>query len=95
MDGPVLVALLGFFGTIVTAAVALAVAIVANGKERKNAAEGSMEKTLRERLAFKDEQMIEIKGKNAILTETLRARDETIEAQALVIRELREGTVPE
>lgn len=61
MDTPTLVAILGFFGTVVTATGGAIVAVLVNRSEKKQSAESSIEKTLRERITFKEEQLADLR----------------------------------
>lgn len=62
MNATVQVALIGIITTIVTTAGVIIVAIVNNRKERGTAAESAMERTLRERIILRDEQIADLKA---------------------------------
>lgn len=62
MDATVQVALIGIITTLVTTAGVVGVAIVNNRKERGTAAESAMERTLRERIILRDEQIADLKA---------------------------------
>lgn len=61
MDPAVGVAVVGLFGTITTGGATVIVSQLNSKKERANAAESAVEKTLRERLLLRDEQIAELK----------------------------------
>lgn len=82
MDISVLAPLLGFGGTIVTAGSVAVVAALTHRSENKQAAESAMERTLRERITLRDEQIADLK---ADLLESLEAN----RVQAEEIRDLR------
>lgn len=85
MDDPVvIVAIVGFFGTLVTALATFSMNYFNTKSEKNKVAKESMEGVLRERILLRDEtiQKQEKKIKNL---------KETVEAQDLVIRELRGG----
>jgi len=67
MDQGTVVVVLGFFGTVITGAASVGVALIVNRKEREQSAETSLERTLRERLLLRDEQLTEMKEDNADL----------------------------
>lgn len=78
MDTATLVAVLGFCGTLVASAIAGMVAIVTNRAEKKQTAETTLERTLRERLALRDEQNMELKEDLLACRATLRERNQEI-----------------
>lgn len=61
MDPTVQVAMIGIFTTVVTTAGIVGVALINNRKERGASAESAMERTLRERILLRDEQIEELK----------------------------------
>lgn len=61
MDATVQVAVIGIITTLVTTAGVVVVAIINNRKERGTAAESAMERTLRERILLRDEQIADLK----------------------------------
>lgn len=94
MDPAIWVAVLGLGGVIITGAVAVVVALITNGRERTNAAEGTLEKTLRERIALRDEQINELRDDNAELkAENLELR-EKYQAARRENQQLKAGTTP-
>lgn len=85
MNDPVIaVAILGFFGTILTTIATVSVALFTNRSEKKKTADDTMDKVLRERITLRDEKVKE-------LEEEIEDLKETIASQDLVIRELRGG----
>lgn len=69
MDPTVQVALSGIFATLITTAGVVAVAIINNRRERGATAESAMERTLRERIVLRDEQIAELREENTELRE--------------------------
>lgn len=67
MDTATLAVLLTFGGTIVSALSAIGVAVIVNGRENKDSASGSAEKLEEKWRAFKDEQLQDLRQKNADL----------------------------
>jgi hypothetical protein len=61
MDPTVQVAAIGILTTLVTTAGIVVVAIINNRKERGSSAESAMERTLRERILLRDEQIQELR----------------------------------
>lgn len=59
-DAAVQVAIIGIVTTIITTLGVIVVAIFNNKKERGNAAESAMERTLRERIVLRDEQIADL-----------------------------------
>lgn len=84
MDATVQVAFVGIFTTLVTTAGVVVVAIINNRRERGQAAESAMERTLRERIVLRDEQIADLKA-------DLAERDRIIEQQAEELKLRREG----
>jgi len=82
MDVSVLAPLLAFGGTVVTAGSVAVVAGITHRSETKQAAETTMERTLRERIILRDEQIADLKADLFQALEDNRHKDE-------VIRELR------
>lgn len=62
MDAAVQVAIIGIVTTLVTTLGVVFVAILNNKKERGTAAESAMERTLRERILLRDEQIADLKA---------------------------------
>ncbi len=62
MDTTVQVAIIGIITTFVTTIGVVIVAIFNNKKERGAAAESAMERTLRERIVLRDEQIADLKA---------------------------------
>lgn len=62
MEPTVQVAFVGIATSIVTTAGIVIVAMINNRKERTTAAESSMERTLRERITLRDEQIVDLKN---------------------------------
>lgn len=71
MDATLQVGLVGIFTSIVTTAGIVIVAMINNRKERGQAAESAMERTLRERIVLRDEQIADLRA-------DIEARDRTI-----------------
>lgn len=65
MDPRVQVAIIGIFTTVVTTAGVVLVALLNSRKERGSSAESAMERTLRERILLRDEQITDLKGELA------------------------------
>lgn len=86
MDTATQVAIFGFLGTLVAAALSAFVALRTNKTEKTTAAETTMEATLRERIALRDEQLADEKDRVDEL-ETQVARLEASLAIALVENE--------
>lgn len=84
MDVTVQVAFVGILTTMVTTAGVVLVAIINNRKERGQAAESAMERTLRERIILRDEQIADLKV-------DLAERDRIIAQQAEELELRREG----
>ena len=84
MAATVQVAFVGIFTTLLTTTGVIVVAIINNRKERGQAAESAMERTLRERIILRDEQIADLKA-------DLAERDRVIEQQAEELRLLKEG----
>lgn len=84
MDATVQVALVGIFTTMVTTAGVVIVAMINNRKERGGAAESAMERTLRERIVLRDEQIADLRS-------DLEERDRMIAQQAEELTLYREG----
>lgn len=61
MDPTVQVALIGIFTTVVTTIGVIGVAVLNSRKERGSAAESAMERTLRERITLRDEQIADLR----------------------------------
>lgn len=68
METAELVALLGFAGVLVSTIVGAVVTIVTNRSEKRKAAEATIEKVLREKLEFKDEQIASLMNRLADMT---------------------------
>lgn len=78
MDTTVQVALVGIITTLVTTAGVVAVAIVNNKRERGSAAESAMERTLRERILLRDEQIEDLKSDIVDREKLVEKRDRII-----------------
>jgi hypothetical protein len=94
MDPSVQVALVGTLGIFITACSVVAVAIVNGRKEKSDTADNAMEKTLRERLTLRDEQIKDHLDDKTRLKDQLAQAAllhdedvETITAQGLLIAE--------
>lgn len=61
MDTATLIAVLGFLGTLVASIIGAIVAISTNRTEKAQTAEQTVEKTLRERILLRDEQIEDLK----------------------------------
>jgi hypothetical protein len=61
VDPTVQVALIGIFTTVVTTIGVIGVAVLNSRKERGSAAESAMERTLRERITLRDEQIADLR----------------------------------
>lgn len=81
MDNGTLVVVLGFFGTMVTGAASVAVAIIVNRREKTQSAETALEQTLRERLVLKDEQLADCR--QDLAAEKLKRADAEARADRL------------
>jgi uncharacterized protein YlxW (UPF0749 family) len=62
VEPTVQVAFVGIATSIVTTVGIVIVAMINNRKERTTAAESSMERTLRERITLRDEQIVDLKN---------------------------------
>jgi hypothetical protein len=80
LDATVQVALIGIITTIVTTFGVIIVAVVNNRKERGSAAESAMERTLRERIILRDEQIEDLKVDVAERDQKIAERDQKIMA---------------
>lgn len=91
----VVVAIISFLGTFVTAALGLVGLAIVNRSEKRKTAEVTVENVLERHLDFKDDVLEfkdqQIRDRDA----TIATRDATIAAQELVIRELRDQLLPE
>lgn len=72
-DPATTVAFLGFLGTLVTASIGGVIAVLLHRKETQATAENTLEKTLRERIALRDEQLADLRQD---LTEAIADRDQ-------------------
>lgn len=68
MDTATTVALFGFAGVVISTMVGAFVALLTNRTEKKQTAETTMERTLRERLVLKDEQLADAANDLARMT---------------------------
>lgn len=84
MDGTTTIAIFGFFGTITTVLGGIIVAVMVNRSEKRQSAETAMERTLRERLVLRDEQIEDLK-------QDIVARDEQIDYYKLRLQALQGG----
>jgi hypothetical protein len=57
MDTATTVAVFGFLGIVCTGMVTVVVSLITNRREKEKTAETTMERTLRERLLLRDEQL--------------------------------------
>lgn len=87
MDVSVLAPLLAFGGTVITAASVAAVAVVTHRSENKQVAETTMERTLRERILLRDEQIADLKSDLFDAHEDCRRKDEEIRKLRLKAQE--------
>lgn len=71
MDPATTVAVFSFLGVVVTAVVGGIVAVYTNRAEKKATAETAVEKTLRERIELKNEQIADLKESKARVDEKL------------------------
>lgn len=78
MDATLQVALIGIFTTVITTAGVVVTAIINNKRERGSAAESAMERTLRERILLRDEQIAELKADVEERDKTITLRNEKI-----------------
>ena len=85
MDSSVQVALVGTLGIFITAVSVVLVAIVNTKREKADTAENAVEKTLRERLALRDEQIADHLDDKTRMKLTIDEQHETITAQGLLI----------
>lgn len=95
MDPVIAVAVFSFLGVVVTALAGVFVSIITNRKEKRQTSETTMERTLRERLTLRDEQLEDIKSdlaeelevnevlrlQNANLKEAVERLEEALEAE--------------
>lgn len=78
MNAAVQVALIGIFTTIVTTAGVVITAIINNRRERGHAAESAIERTLRERILLRDEQIADLKSDVQERDDKIALRDKQI-----------------
>lgn len=90
MDATVQVALVGICTTAITTAGVIFVAFYNNKKERGQAAESAMERTLRERIVLRDEQIKDLQNDITDLKQDVKARDVAIHARDKIISRLTE-----
>lgn len=83
MDTATTVAVFSFAGVVVTAVVGAIVAIYTNRAEKKVTAENVMERSLRERITLRDEQIIDLRG-------DLEEANERLDKEILANRLLRQ-----
>lgn len=93
MEPSILVAVLGFFGVMVTSIIGAIVAMGTNRKEKQNVAETTIEKTLRERILLRDEQLEESEDDNRKLVAENAALFAKLEMCKEAIEKLKEGRV--
>lgn len=90
MEATVQVAIIGIFTTIVTT-IGVVIAAIVNGKrERSNAAESAMERTLRERITLRDEQLADARQDIADRDVIIAARDIELAERKRKIEQLEE-----
>lgn len=87
MDPSVQVALVGTLGIFITACSVVIVAIYNGRKEKSDTAENAMEKTLRERLTLRDEQIKDHLDDKARMKLIMDEQVQTITSQGLLIAE--------
>lgn len=85
MDSSVQVALIGMGGIFLTGISVIVVAVLNSKKERGDTADSAVEKTLRERLALRDEQIADHVEDKAELKERLAECKETVASQGLLV----------
>lgn len=84
MDPIIGVAVFSFLGVVVTAIAGIFAAIITNRKEKRQTSETTMERTLRERLTLRDEQLADIKADlSEELDENEKLRMEILRLRAL------------
>lgn len=77
-DVSVVAPLLAFGGTVITAGSVALVAVVTHRSENKQAAETAMERTLRERILLRDEQIADLKSELLEALDKNRQQEEEI-----------------
>lgn len=83
MDPTIIVAILALGGTILTVGGSIAVAVYTTRKSSTTAAESSLEKTLRERILLRNEQIEELKeDKRELLAENSSLQKDKIRLQS-------------
>lgn len=90
MDPSVQVALIGIITTAIATSGVTFVAILNNRKERGQSAESAVERTLRERITLRDEQIAELREDLKQREQDVAAREEAIRARDKIIVQLRE-----
>jgi len=89
-DPTVQVAAIGILTTLITTLGVITVAVLNNKRERGGAADAGVEATLRERLALRDEQILDLREEKTDLRTRLDAALEENEEKTMLIRHLRE-----
>lgn len=91
MEPSVQVALIGFFGVVVTGAIGAIVAVNNKRNEKILTSENTIERTLRERIALRDEQLEdkqeELEDKDAII-QSLYERIGKLQAEKEMLRSI-------
>lgn len=91
MEATVQVALIGIITTIVTTLGVIVAAIVNSKRERSNAAESAMERTLRERIVLRDEQLADLREDVADRDDIIADRNAQIAERDRRIEQLQEN----